>query len=338
MRADRGFVCIFQEDGTFLPLASFGVKPDEPVRFSRTVIERMRREKAGVLVRHTDTEVADTASLKAMNVRSTACVPLWARNRITGFLSLDMMDSGRSFTRRHLELLIAISHHAALGLERARLAETAERERKRRDYLAQYLDHKLLKKLTQAADSPDPLAPHEQTVTVLFCDIVSFTKISEGLSPTDLAAFVRDHMTTMTEVLFAYEGTVDKYIGDAVMALFGAPVQSEAAPANAVRAALAMRERVGQIGDRPVRLCFGIATGSAVVGNIGSVQRMEYTALGDSVNVASRLENFSRPDEVVIDEATRLAMGDGFQVEEIGAIDVRNRDQPVRVFRVLGEV
>jgi adenylate cyclase len=212
------------------------------------------KEKAGVLVRQTDTDVADIASLKAMNIRSTACVPLWTRSRIMGFLSLDIIDSSRSFTRRHLDLLIAISHHAALGLERARLAETAERERKRRDYLAQYLDHKLLQRLTLAADGTDPLAPHEQTVTVLFCDIVSFTKISEGLSPTDLAAFVRDHMTAMTEVLFAFEGTVDKYIGDAVMALFGAPVPSEAAPANAVRAALTMRNHVGQIDGRPVRL------------------------------------------------------------------------------------
>lgn len=244
----------------------------------------------------------------------------------------------RSFTRRHLELLIAISHQAALALERARLAETAERERKRREYLGQYLDHKLLQTLMQAAEGPDPLAPREQTVTVLFCDIVSFTKISEGLSPTDLAAFVRDHMTAMTEVLFAYEGTIDKYIGDAVMALFGAPVPSVAAPANAVRAALTMRERVGQIGGQPVRLRFGIGTGSAVVGNIGSAQRMEYTALGDSVNVASRLEGFSRPGEIVIDEATQSALSDGFRVEEIGAIDVRNRVQPVRAFRVLGEV
>ncbi|MBT6496181.1 MAG: FHA domain-containing protein [Planctomycetaceae bacterium] len=338
VRADHGFVCIFQEDGTFLPLASYGVKPDEPVRFSRTVIDKMRKEKAGVLVRQTDAEVADIASLKAMNIRSTACVPLWARNRIMGFSSLDIIDSSRSFTRRHLDLLIAISHHAALGLERARLAETAERERKRRDYLAQYLDHKLLQRLTLAADGTDPLAPHEQAVTVLFCDIVSFTKISEGLSPTDLAAFVRDHMTAMTEVLFAFEGTVDKYIGDAVMALFGAPVQSEAAPANAVRAALAMRNHVGQIDGRPVRLCFGIATGSAVVGNIGSAQRMEYTALGDSVNVASRLEGFSRPGEIVIDETTQATLGDGFRVEEIGEIDVRNRDQPVRVYRVLEEI
>jgi adenylate cyclase len=338
LRADRGFVCVFQEDGTFLPLASHGVKPEEPVRFSRTVLERMRREKAGILLRQTGAEAVDIASLKAMNVQSTVCVPLWARNRIMGFLSLDMMHSARSFTRRHLDLLIAISHQAALGLERARLAETAQRERKRRDYLGQYLDHKLLQTLIEASEGPDPLAPREQTVTVLFCDIVSFTKISEGLSPTDLAAFVRDHMTAMTEVLFEHEGTVDKYIGDAVMALFGAPVPSEAAPANAVRAALTMRERVGQLDGRPIRLCFGIATGSAVVGNIGSAQRMEYTALGDSVNIASRLEGFSRPGEIVIDESTRAALGDGFRVEEIGDIDVRNRAQPVHVFRVLGEV
>lgn len=189
-----------------------------------------------------------------------------------------------------------------------------------------------------AEEESDPFTPREQTVTVLFCDIVSFTKISEGLTPTELAAFVRDHMTVMTEILFAHEGTVDKYIGDAVMALFGAPIPSESAAKNAVRAALTMRKHVGQIDGRPIQLRFGIATGLAVVGNIGSAQRMEYSALGDSVNVASRLEDFARPDEIVIDESTRAALGIGFQVEKIGAIDVRNRVQPIHVFRILDEV
>lgn len=144
IRADRGLVCVFQEDGAFLPLASHGVKPGEPVRFSRTVLEKMQRENAGVLLRQSGDEAAGIESLKAMNVQSTVCVPLRARNRIMGFLSLDLMHSRRSFTRRHLDLLVAVSHQIALGLERAQLAELAESERKRSDYLGQYFDHKLL--------------------------------------------------------------------------------------------------------------------------------------------------------------------------------------------------
>lgn len=337
VKADRAFLCLFQDDETYLPLASIGVVPQQPVRFSRTVLDRMRRERAGVLIRKAGEQGAEIGSLKAMNVQSTLCVPLWARNQIMGFMSFDIITSKRSFTRRHLELLVAVSHQAALALERARLAEIAERERHRRDYLGKYLDHKLLDALSVSTDGLDPLAPREQTVTVLFADIVSFTKISEGLTPSDLAAFVRDHMTTMTEILFAHDGTIDKYIGDAVMALFGAPVPSADARINAVRAALMMRDRAGKVEGSRVRLCLGISTGSAVVGNIGSSQRMEYTALGDSVNVASRLETFARPGEIVIDDTTRAALGDAFRLEEIGPIDVRNRIQPVRAFRVLGE-
>ena len=171
-------------------------------------------------------------------------------------------------------------------------------------------------------------------MTVMFCDIVSFTKMSEGLSPGELAAFIQDHLTSMTEILFAHNGTVDKYIGDAVMALFGAPVSDARAAEFAIQAAFAMRKHAALQPEPSVRLRFGIATGPAIVGNIGSAQRREYTALGDTVNVASRLESFARPNEVIIDEQTAHNLASKFRLHGMGEIDVRNRSEPVRIYQV----
>lgn len=333
-KADRGFVCLFEPDGSHVPIASQGAEENERKSFSRTVLKKMQEDKAGVLMRQSGDIEADASSLRAMAVQSTICVPLWTRHEIMGFLSLDILRSRRSFTMSHLELLVAVSHQASLGIERARLSDLAQNERDTRDYLSQYVDHKILQTFLSSDSLDDPLTPREQIVTVLFCDIVSFTKISETLPPTQLAIFIGDHLTAMTEILFEHGGTVDKYIGDAVMALFGAPLAADDDPARAVQAALAMREHVTTTAGRNVRLRFGIATGTAVVGNLGSSQRVEYTALGDTVNVASRLEHFARPNEIVIDEETKARLGDEFAVEEIGEIDVRNREQPVSVYKV----
>lgn len=335
IQADRAFLCFFADDGiSGVPIASHGVEPDERVVFSRTVCREMLDKRAGVLIQKVASNADVSASLATLEIHSTVCVPLWTKDRIMGFLSLDITKSRRSFTKSDLEVLISVSHQAAIGIERARLSEMALQERKTRDYLCQYLDHKIVQSVLNSSAGEDPLAPREQQVTVMFCDIVSFTKISEGMPPSELAAFIHDHFTTMTEILFGHNGTVDKYIGDAVMALFGAPVADPLAPEFAVRAAVAMREHSESTLHPRIRLRFGISTGQAIVGNIGSSQRREYTAIGDSVNVASRLEGFARPDEIIIDETTAQALGEDFKLRDMGAIDVRNRIEPVRIFQV----
>ncbi|MEM7477831.1 MAG: adenylate/guanylate cyclase domain-containing protein [Planctomycetota bacterium] len=335
LQPDRGFLCLFSENNDRgLPIASYGLAPDEPVTFSRTVCREMLQNRAGVLIEKGDDNAAVSASLAAMEIFSTICVPLWTKDRIMGFMSMDITSSARSFTTRDLELLISVSHQAAIGVERARLEEVAIKERKRRDYLCQYLDHKIIHSVLNSQEEEDPLAPHLQEVTTMFCDIASFTKMSEGLAATELAAFVQEHFTAMTEILFSHNGTVDKYIGDAVMALFGAPVLDPKAAEYAVRAAVEMRKHAQGSSDPRIRLRFGIATGQAVVGNIGSSQRREYTAIGDPVNVAARLESFARPGEIVVDEATARGLDDEFELTDIGDIDVRNRQEPVRVYQV----
>ncbi len=341
-QADRGFLCLLGEQGEPIPIAAHGLEPGEDMRVSRTVLRRLLEEKSGVLIKEVGAAGDAMHTLAAMAVTSTLYVPLWTSNRIIGFLSLDSLDPERSFTENDLDLLLTVAHQAAVGIERGRLAQQAAKAERDRAYLCKYLDDKIVKQMAGASEGEDALAPKETEVTVLFSDIVSFTKMSEDLPPGELAGFVREYLSAMTEIIFQHGGTIDKYIGDAVMALFGAPVPAPNAAASALRAALAMRQhlqtmRPPKSGMGPLRVRFGINTGRAVVGNIGSTRRVEYTAIGDAVNVASRLQTFARPNEICIDELTHARVGDGFHVEEIGSIDVKNRSEPIRVYKVLGE-
>ena len=339
--ADRGVLCLLDEKQLPVPIAVRGLHEGEQVRISKTVLKRVSEERTGVLINQgTESSSHIYQSLQEMRVHSTLCVPLWTGDKIIGLLSLDSTNPERTFTQQELEVLMAIAHQAAMGIERGRLSQLVESERQVRSYLSKYLDNRIVERISQRGSGEDPLAPAEKVVTVLFSDIVSFTKISEGLDPAAVGHFIREYLTAMTEIIFAHGGTIDKYIGDAVMALFGAPMPSDDSPSSAIRAALDMRDRVREFkppGDRvdQLRVRFGINTGLVVVGNFGSARRTEYTAIGDAVNVASRLQTFARPNEICIDEETYAKTNGAFIVEEIGTVDVKNRAQSVAVYKVL---
>jgi len=339
-RADRGILCLLDEQRNPVPVVTRGLGEDEHLRVSRTVLRRLLDERSAVLITQTGASEDALQSLAEMSVVSTMCVPLWTGENIIGLMSLDSTTPGKQFCEEDLELLVAVAHQAAIGIERGRMSQLFDKERQMRADLSKYLDHGIVEQITQHGADENPLEPAEREITILFSDIVSFTKMSERLKPAELAEFIRRYLTAMTDIIFAHGGTIDKYIGDAVMALFGAPIASPHSAASAVSAALEMRDRLadfrlpgGQAGQ--LRSRFGINTGLAVVGNLGSQRRMEYTALGDTVNVASRLETFARPNEICIDQTTYQQTGEQFEVEEIGWIDVKNRVESVAVYKVL---
>ena len=337
--ADRGVLCLLDENRNPVPIAAHGMQDEDSVRISRTVLSRVLNGRQGVLIQQKTGESQALRSLAEMEVHCTLCVPLWTMDSITGLISLDSTTPAKTFTSNDLDLLLAVAHQAALGIERDRMSRQFAAERHVRDYLSKYIDKQIVEQISARADVEDPLAAAERKVTILFSDIVGFTKISEPLQPTELAGFIREYLSAMTDIVFAHGGTIDKYIGDAVMALFGAPVTTENASACAVRSAIAMKERIAGFSapgqKHPLRVRIGINTGVAIVGNLGSDRRMEYTALGDAVNVASRLETFARPNEICVDDKTYEETKNLFAYEQIGDIDVKNRAQPVPVYKVI---
>ena len=188
------------------------------------------------------------------------------------------------------------------------------------------------------------LGASRRRMTVLFSDIRGFTSMSEKMEPEEVVTFLREYLTEMTEAVFRHGGTVDKYIGDAIMALYNVPFEAADHPAQAVRTALEFQQRLEPLAERfaakyggSLRCGVGINTGDAVVGTIGSRQRLEYTAIGDTINLGSRLESITKDFNVpvIISEATWLEVRDLFETRYLGEVTVKGKEIPVKIYTVV---
>lgn len=209
-----------------------------------------------------------------------------------------------------------------------------------------YVPEELVRSLIESGEEAE-LGGSRKELTVFFSDIVGFTSISEQLTPDRLVALLAVYLEEMTGEILRSGGTVDKYIGDAIMAFWGAPRSHETPALSACRAALAnqarleaLRVRWEQEGLPPLRARIGLHTGEAIVGNFGSPRRLDYTAIGDTVNVASRLEGLNRVygTEILISKATRRAVGEMMITRPIDRVAVKGRKEGLLVYELLGEV
>jgi class 3 adenylate cyclase len=179
---------------------------------------------------------------------------------------------------------------------------------------------------------------------VFFSDLRGFTSLSEKMEPEIVAEMLKEYLSEMTQIVFHHKGTVDKYIGDCVMAIWNAPFDDPHHAANAVRTALDFQERTLEVSAKweekiggKIRNGCGINTGDAVVGTMGSRQRLEYTAIGDTVNLAARLESITKDynSSIIISESTYEYIKGEFMTRELGAVTVKGKTRPVRIFAVL---
>lgn len=241
-------------------------------------------------------------------------------------------------TRDELAVLGRAMTRAASDLEasQARLVEEAAI----RADLGRYLPSELVDRVVKR-EADMSLGGVRRTVTVLFADVVAFTPLSEKLGPEDVVTILNELFTILTGIVFRHGGTVDKFVGDCVMAIWGAPAPQPDHAARALAAAEDMltwlevgnatwRDRFGVT----INLAIGVNTGEAVVGNIGSKTRMEYTAIGDAVNVAARLEALARPQQVLVSQATRDAAGDTFDLNDLGVHTLSGRSNPVHLYEI----
>jgi adenylate cyclase len=217
------------------------------------------------------------------------------------------------------------------------------REQRERRRLSQFFSPAVLREIVRHRAGAT-LGSRRRRLTVLFSDIRGFTSISEKVEPEQVVEMLREYLTEMTEIVFRHGGTVDKYIGDCIMALYNVPFEHADHAAEAIRTALEFHERTLAVSARweaklgvQIRNGVGINTGEAVVGTMGSRQRLEYTAIGDTVNMASRLESLTKEHgtHIIISESTYEETRGRFLTRELGAVAVRGKSEPVKIYAVL---
>ena len=298
---------------------------------SRAVIRKVIRERVAILATDatTDPGLAVTDSILRFNIRSFMCAPLWSQEEVIGVLYLDSPKRSQ-FTAAHLETLTALANAAAVAIGQSRLSSQLFEETKRRERLQRYHSPAVVSRIIHGTELPDsgPLA-QERDVTVMFCDLVGFTTLCEPMTPVQAAALLNAFLTRMTDVVFEYEGTLDKFLGDALLAVFGAPFDQPDHPLKAVEAALAMRKALADLNtqlDQKLEMRIAINTGVALTGDIGSPRRREFTVLGDVVNTASRIEGeVAKPGEIVISGSTYERIKGQVKVRPLAGKTLRGR-------------
>ena len=348
--ADRGFLMLIDEGSNLIPKASkyrdSASKGDEKITISRTIVNRVTKDRVAILTSDAmvDPRFSQGESIHLHGIRSAMCVPLWRGRDIIGIIHLDSFRRTNRFTENDLELLMAIANHASIGIEQARLNERILREMQIRSNLERFHSPDVVNTIMEETAEKGALSlkVEEKVATVLFADIQNFTLLAERLRAPEVASLLNEYFSIMTDIVFEYDGTLDKYIGDAIMATFGAPYSHGNDAEKAVSAALKMRRELKKLMGRKeekhrfdVRI--GINSGNVVAGYIGSPKRLEYTVLGDVVNVAFYLQSIAEPNEILIGEKTFRRVKKRFTLEEVGKKKVKKGIREVRFYRVIGK-
>ncbi|HKV37559.1 MAG TPA: adenylate/guanylate cyclase domain-containing protein [Pyrinomonadaceae bacterium] len=308
----------------------------------RTITRKVMKDRVALLSQDaaSDEQFAGVDSIVSQGVRSTICAPLVAETRVHGALYADRLDPFAAFKPDDLELISAVAAQTAIAVENARAHERLAREEVARANYSRFLPEYVVKQMLENPDS-FKLGGVSQTITILFADIRGFTRISEHAPPEKIVGLLNRYFSAMTDIIFAHGGTLDKYLGDGLMALFGAPTATQDDASNALNAAVAMQRRLLGInrelrdeGFQEIGVGMGLHTGEVIVGYIGSDRRSEYTAIGDTVNTSSRLESNALGGEILISDATAKAAHSRYKLKPREAIMVKNRQQPVMLWEV----
>ncbi len=345
LAADHGVILKPGADGQFSPVAMKHRQGSPPnVMVSDTVLQKVAETKKGVLTADAiiDERFSSSESIVAQGIRSAMAVPLLAKGKLEAVLFLDSRQQTNAFSEKDLTILSGIAAQAAIALENAALGEQIQAEAITRAELSRFLSRAVAEAVIRG-ETEDLRQSRLAEVTCLFADIRGFTTLSENESPQEVVSMLNEFFTLMAGVVFRHEGNLDKFIGDCVMAVWGPPSPHADDPARALRAALEMQDAVEVLngsrmaaGKRPIEVGIGVNTGQAVVGYMGSTERHEFTAIGDTVNTASRLCGLAKGGEVVANQSTVQKAGNGFEVEPLPVTQVKGKEKGVQAFRVLG--
>ena len=309
----------------------------------RSIARKAVAERVAVLLENAPTEAANLhgATPPQPIVQSALCAPMiGGQGTVLGIIYLDSEGAGQAFSEEDLEFLTAFSGLVAVAIENSQLIERARREAvvlsNFQRYFAPYLAEQIASQEGQVR-----LGGSKRRVVVLFSDIRGFTALSAELSPDEIALLLTEYFTEMVEIVFRHGGTLDKFMGDALMALWGAPLAREDDADRAVDAAIAMQRGLESLneewksqGRRTLSVGIGINVGEVFAGNIGSEQRLDYTVIGDAVNLAAHLCAEAGPGDILAAEPLVQVLKGARAIEPLPERTLKGRAQALPLFRI----
>jgi adenylate cyclase len=346
VNADRAVILLRENDGSLAPKAAHRRDGTEaPIQVSSTILNHVITERASVLTHDASMDFASSKgkSMILNRISSAIVVPLLHEKDVLGALWLDS-ESLAQFQQKDLELVTAVGNQAAMFIENNLLAKKIEQEIVNRERFSRLLSPNVAEQVLSGKLEVKKGGVHVPESTVFNSDIRGFTRMSEGATAGVINELLNEYFELMVETIFKYEGTLDKFMGDGIMAFWGAPVTHPDDAIRSVQCALDQMEVLGRFnrkrveaGHPPLAVGMGLHTGPLVAGYVGSSKAMSYTVIGDTANTSARLCGIALAGQVIVSENTLARLGPRFEVEELPPAHLKGKEKPLRIFNVKRE-
>jgi adenylate cyclase len=347
VRADRGVIFLMDSSGELVPSASQRRDgTDSPIQVSSTIMSHVIKERATVLTHDAAMDFAASKgkSMILNRIGSAIVAPLLHNNEILGVLWLDS-ETLAQFQPKDMEIVTAIAAQAAMFIEITILGKKIEQEIVNRERFSRLLSPNVAKRVLSGALEVKKGGQLVEECTVFNSDIRGFTRMSEGANPAGVVDMMNEYFEQMVEVVFKYEGTLDKFMGDGIMALWGAPVVHPDDALRSVSCALEQMDVLARFNRRRIEenyealaIGIGIHTGPLVAGYIGSSKALSYTVIGDVANTSARVCGIAAPGQILVSEATLARLQNKVEVDELPPANLKGKEKPFRIFNVKGLV
>jgi adenylate cyclase len=346
VNADRGVIMLKDAAGELQPRAARRRDgTDAPIQVSSTILSHVIKEQKSVITHDASMDFAASKgkSMILNRISSAIVVPLLFDKDVLGALWLDS-ESLAVFQQKDLEIITSVANQAAMFIENNLLAKKIEQEIITRERFSRLLSPNLAEQVASGKLEVKKGGQLVQECTVFNSDIRGFTRMSEGTTAELMVDMLNEYFEEMVAAIFKYEGTLDKFMGDGIMAIWGAPTTHADDPIRSVQSALDQMEMLGKFNRRrmdadllPLAIGIGIHTGPLVAGYVGSSKSLSYTVIGDTANTSARLCGIATAGQIIVSEGTMVRLGNRFEYEELPAASLKGKEKPMRIYNITRE-